>query len=450
MHTNYAVISTNVGGIMNGRVKTGISSLDKMLGGGFYRGSACMVKGAPGTGKTTLGLHFLAHGIELDEAGLYVTFEEFSGSLYRDARSIGIDLKKYEEAEKLKMIFTTPEVFLSMVRKPGGEFDEAILKYGVKRVVIDAFNHIEVISEDPRRMRNLAYLMVNALRRHQVTSLLLQEDRLFLGDVGGLEFGLPYIVETIIQLKYVELESRVRKALLIMKHRASKHSNEIVEYTITDKGYQIGRQYEADHVITGSAVPRPAVEGLASSLSDVGPSLDISIRLIEDTLTRMGQSFSEEHYDSKEDFFEAIEKGEAGISKLESRPIPRAEDTYATEQCPFRATVSELNERNPEAFIALTGRYKKKYPGRAIVHPFCVSHQSVRELILGKTYINGKPIHTETLVCRSEVLGSISYGIKALKSNGMAKREAESLLDMNACLYKLLIDKGQAKARSKN
>ncbi len=434
---------------MKDRVKTGISSLDKMLGGGLYSGSACMIKGAPGTGKTTLGLQFLAHGIEHGEAGLYVTFEEFSGSLYRDAQSIGIDLDKYEKSGKLKMIFTTPEVFLSMMRKPGGEFDEAILKFGVKRAVVDAFNHIEVMSEEPKRMRSLAYLMVNGFRRHQVTSLLLQEDRLFLGDVGGLEFGLPYIVETIIQLKYVELESRVRKALLVMKHRASKHSNEIVEYTITDKGYQIGGQYKADHVITGSAVPRPAVEGLVNSLSGVVPSLYISIRLIEDTLTRMGQSFPEEHYDTEEDFFAAIEKGEAGISKLESRPIPRAEDIYATEQCPFRATVSELYDRNPASFTALTNTYKKKYPGRAIVHPFCVCHQGVRESILGKTYINGKPIHTETLVCKSQILGNISYGTKALKSNGVTKKEAEDLLGMNACLYKLLIDKEQGKAKAK-
>jgi len=66
---------------MEKRIKTGIGTLDRMLGGGFYNGAACMVKGAPGTGKTTLGLQFLAAGIENGEAGLYVTFEEFSGSL---------------------------------------------------------------------------------------------------------------------------------------------------------------------------------------------------------------------------------------------------------------------------------------------------------------------------------------------------------------------------------
>lgn len=425
---------------MDKRIKTGISTLDNMLGGGFYESSACIVKGAPGTGKTTLGLQFLANGIENGEAGLYVTFEEFSSSLYRDARSIGIDLEKYEKDGMLKMIFTTPEVFLEMVKKPGGEFDETILKHGVKRAVVDAFSHLEVISEEPKRLRNLAYLMVNAFRRHHVTSFLLQEDKLFLGDVGGLEHGLPYIVETIIQLKYVELESRVRKALLILKHRASQHSNEILEYTVNSRGYQIGGQYEADHVISGSAIRRSPVEGLVSYLSDAGPSMDVSVRLIGDTLTKLGQSFPEEHYVDEKEFFSAIEKGEAGISKLESNPIHQGKDIYATEECPFKATVNELHERNRESFAALTEKYRKNYPDRAIVHPFCASHQNVRKLILEKTHIGGKPIHIETLVCRSKTLGDIRYDARAIGLSGLDECRAEKLLGNNACLYRLIID----------
>jgi len=425
---------------MDNRIGTGIKSLDIMLGGGLYKGAACMVKGAPGTGKTTLGLQFLASGIENGESGLYITFEEFSGSLYRDARSVGINLEKYEKEGKLKMIFTTPEVFLGMVRKPGGEFDEVILEHDIKRAVVDAFNHLEIISEEPKRMRGLAYTMVNSFRRHQVTSMLLQEDKLFLGDVGGLEFGLPYIVETIIQLKYVELESRVRKALLVLKHRASMHSNAILEYVITDKGYQIGGQYEADHVITGSAVRRPPVEGLLNSISDMGHSMEVSIRLIEDTLTKVGQSFPEEYYDSEEEFFAAVEDGDAGISKLESKPIPRGGDIYATAVCPFRSTVTELSEENREAIDSITEKYREKYPGRAIVHPFCVCHQNARELILSKTYVKGKPIRSETLVCKSNILGDIHFGSKAIEARGLTEEKISELLTSDVCLYTLKID----------
>ncbi|MDI6817035.1 MAG: ATPase domain-containing protein [Actinomycetota bacterium] len=425
---------------MDNRLKTGINMLDRMLGGGLYEGASCMIKGAPGTGKTTLALQFLAHGIENGEAGLYVTFEEFSASLYRDARSIGIDLEKYEKEGKLKMIFTTPEVFLSIARKPGGEFDESILKYDVKRAVVDAFNHLESIGEEPKRMRSLAYSMVNSFRRHKVTSMLLQEDRLFLGDVGGLEFGLPYIVETIIQLKYVELESRVRKALLVLKHRASEHSNEILEYKITNRGYEIGSQYEADHVISGSAVRRAPVEGLVNYLKDFGPSMDVSIRLIEDTLIKMGQSFPEEHYPSKEAFFEAIKSGEAAISKLESQPIPLGDDIYGTASCPFRDTVRQLSDENNEAFIALTEKHRTLYPDAAVVHPFCVCHQNVRKIILDKTFINGSHLKSQTILCKSSALDKTAFDSRALDDVGLDKDAALELLQANTCLYKLELD----------
>jgi circadian clock protein KaiC len=63
---------------MTQRAKTGITGLDEMLRGGFLIGSAVLVEGAPGTGKTTLGTQFLYNGATLfDEPGLLISFEEF-------------------------------------------------------------------------------------------------------------------------------------------------------------------------------------------------------------------------------------------------------------------------------------------------------------------------------------------------------------------------------------
>ena len=56
------------------RVKTGIKGLDEMLGGGFLRDTANLVEGAPGTGKTTLGMQFIYNGIvQADEPGLIIS-----------------------------------------------------------------------------------------------------------------------------------------------------------------------------------------------------------------------------------------------------------------------------------------------------------------------------------------------------------------------------------------
>jgi len=76
------------------RLSFGATALDQMLGGGLLEGSATLVSGAPGVGKTTLGLQFLMAGVQARQTGLLVSFEEFPTSLIRDALQLGWDLKQ--------------------------------------------------------------------------------------------------------------------------------------------------------------------------------------------------------------------------------------------------------------------------------------------------------------------------------------------------------------------
>lgn len=53
------------------RLSTGIAGLDEVLRGGLIPGQAYLLRGGPGTGKTTLGLHFLAAGAAKGEKTLH-------------------------------------------------------------------------------------------------------------------------------------------------------------------------------------------------------------------------------------------------------------------------------------------------------------------------------------------------------------------------------------------
>ena len=79
------------------RLSFGSKELDKMVGGGLLRGTATLISGAPGVGKTTLGLQFLIAGIKAGQPGLLVSFEEFPASLIRDAKQLGWDLNQLEK-----------------------------------------------------------------------------------------------------------------------------------------------------------------------------------------------------------------------------------------------------------------------------------------------------------------------------------------------------------------
>jgi circadian clock protein KaiC len=112
------------------RVRTGVQGLDEMMNGGFLPGSVVLVRGAPGTGKTTLGLQFLMQGHEEGEAGLLISFEQFPRSLYRDAASLGWNLEEQERQKHLHLMFTSPEVFLAGLETPGSPLDRVIQEGG--------------------------------------------------------------------------------------------------------------------------------------------------------------------------------------------------------------------------------------------------------------------------------------------------------------------------------
>ncbi len=74
------------------RVSTGINGLDEVLNGGLVPQRTYLVRGGPGTGKTTLGLHFLTAGVALGKASLFITLEETETKIRRNAAGLNLDL----------------------------------------------------------------------------------------------------------------------------------------------------------------------------------------------------------------------------------------------------------------------------------------------------------------------------------------------------------------------
>jgi circadian clock protein KaiC len=222
------------------RVETGISGLDKMLNGGLFRGTATLVKGAPGTGKTNLGLEFIARGaMQYDEPGAIITFEHFPKKLHRDADSIGMPLSELEKTGRVRTIFTSPEILLSQVKKEGGLLDQLVHEVGIRRILIDSISHLERLAQDGWKLREMSFSLINGMLRHELTVIVTQEEQEIMGTMDEIELGIPFLVDTVIVLGYVEVDSSIRRALLILKQRASDHDKSIREFRITDRGIVI-------------------------------------------------------------------------------------------------------------------------------------------------------------------------------------------------------------------
>ncbi|MCB9101834.1 MAG: ATPase [Anaerolineales bacterium] len=231
------------------RVNTGIRGLDEMLGGGFLRDTANLVEGAPGTGKTTLGMQFIYHGIvQQNEPGLIITFEEFPKQYYQDAASFGWDFKELEKKGLLKVIMTSPEVSRLDIESVGGLIERHIDEMGARRVVVDSMSHFARITQDPVELRSLEFQFINALKREKLTALLTRESPVLLGE-SMQEASIGFVVDSYIVLRYVEIESAIRKALLVLKMRGSDHAKDIRQYDITTNGFDVQSKFEGQEGI---------------------------------------------------------------------------------------------------------------------------------------------------------------------------------------------------------
>jgi len=220
------------------RVITGSEGLDTMLGGGFLPNSMVLVRGAPGTGKTSLALQFLIQGAKENEPGLFISFEEFPSSLYRDARSLGWDLKAVEEDGGLRLMFTSPEVFLASLGPPESPLNQLMREANIRRLVIDSVSHFERLTDDTQELRRLYTQAVNGLRREQITAMLLGEESRSRYD-QAFKGGLSFLVDAIILMRYVEIDSAIQRAILVLKMRGSGHAKEIRRYVIEPGGLRM-------------------------------------------------------------------------------------------------------------------------------------------------------------------------------------------------------------------
>lgn len=232
------------------RVPTGIRGLDEMTAGGYPAGSATLVAGPAGSGKTILGLHFVADGLARGERCLFVSFQETERQLAVKASSFGWDLSKSLADRKLIIGAFQPvemvlDVLAADLAKAAGD--------GVSRVVVDSLNEIERAAQGSGRFASYLWSLVERFRAQGSTIVVTSETQAFFGPTFELARGVSFIVDNAILLRYAELESEIRRALSVVKMRDSDHVKSLVEFEIGNKGIHVkGKFAGLGGVLTGT------------------------------------------------------------------------------------------------------------------------------------------------------------------------------------------------------
>lgn len=242
------------------RVRTGITGLDQMLGGGFLPQTANLVEGAPGTGKTTIGMQFIYNGIvQFNESGLILTFEEFPQQYYQDAATFGWDFRRLEKENKLRIIMSSPEVTKADLENIGGRIETLAQEIKAQRILVDSLSHFERLSQDPVELRSIMYSFINALKRERMTSVLTRESPAILGEAESADENVAFVADSYVLLRYVEFDSAVHKALLVLKLRGSDHAKDIRQFAIVNDGIVVQDKFIGrEGIMSGS--PRSMAE----------------------------------------------------------------------------------------------------------------------------------------------------------------------------------------------
>lgn len=239
----------------------GVPGLDEILRGGLIPGRAYLVRGGPGTGKTTLGLHFLGAGAAVCEPTVFISLEEPEDNIRKNAKTLGLDL--------------TGVTFLDL--SPGSEFFAKGQSYDIfsaaeverepttqkiiaqvealqpKRVFLEVMSEFRYLSSDPFQFRKQVLSFLRFLTGRGATVLLSSE-----GSAQAPDDDLQFMADGVINLDLTTAGRSVR----VTKFRGSEFHGGRHSMRLTVHGMEVfprlvpashGREFEAEQMASGVA-----------------------------------------------------------------------------------------------------------------------------------------------------------------------------------------------------
>ena len=211
--------------------------LNALLGGGIDRGSSVLIIGPAGTGKSLLGLTFVAGAVQRGEQAAMFVFDEELGLLIERAKGLGIDLQAMVDSgnlvlEQIDAAELTPGELSQRVRK-------CVEEHQARTVVIDSLNGYQAAMPGEQALILHMHELLQYLNRQGASTFLTVAQHGLVGDMKA-PVDVTYLADTVILLRYFEAVGRVRRAISVIKKRTGKHEDTIREYRIDERGITLG------------------------------------------------------------------------------------------------------------------------------------------------------------------------------------------------------------------
>jgi len=245
-------------------VKSGLSELDELLGGGLKRRTSTLLTGPAGTGKSTIACHYAAAVAALGENAAIYSFEESLESICERSEAFGMRLDEYLESGRLTVqqidpAELSPGEFVHTLRR-------AVEKLGVTLVVIDSLNGFLSAMPEERQLIIQLHELLTYLNRRGVLTLMVVAQH---GLVGRMQTPVDasYLADSVVLFRSFEAKGELRQAISVMKKRQGKHERTIRELRFEDGSLLVGLPLHGFHGIC-TGVPQLLEEGKRPEVTD--------------------------------------------------------------------------------------------------------------------------------------------------------------------------------------
>ena len=234
---------------MREALKSGIDSLDALLGGGLAKGTSTLIIGGAGTGKSSLATQFAIASAERGENPALFIFDESIATFLERSAGLGMNVEPYLKARQISLRQVDP------AELSPGEFAHSVRQAAEsdnKLIVIDSLNGYLNAMPNEQFLTLHLHELLSYLGQQGVTTLLLMTQHSVTGNDESTPVDASYLADTVMLLRYFEAAGEIRQAISVIKKRTGKHERTIREMRF-DKGITVGeplRNFQG--VLTGT------------------------------------------------------------------------------------------------------------------------------------------------------------------------------------------------------
>jgi circadian clock protein KaiC len=204
---------------------------------GFFRGNSTLVTGTAGTSKTILASYFALSSCQRGEPALFFSFEESPDQLIRNMNSVGIHFKPFIKSGLLQIHSSRPslnglEMHLLVINK-------LIRQFKPKTVIIDPISSLVTVGNFSE-VRAMLVRLMDLLKVNQINAFFTALTHPQIN--GHFDFtvdAVSSLADTWIRLTNDITEGSRTRNLSIIKSRGMGHSNEMNEFSISEKGIKL-------------------------------------------------------------------------------------------------------------------------------------------------------------------------------------------------------------------